>query len=162
MVLGIVRKNEQEFAEFISQEWGFLAGLVTYNEEPIKLEGYQYSFLKNKNRFRWVTKARQIGFSFLFALEALARCHLRRNHAAYFISYNLDEAKSKIQTARQLYESLPLSYQKPIDNDAKTELSFQSNSAKSGQSVIASLPSREPRGKHGDIYLDELAHYTND
>ena len=37
-----------------------------------------------------------------------------------------------------------------------------SNSAKSGLSVIASLPSREPRGKHGDIYLDELAHYTND
>lgn len=59
------------------------------------LEPYQIAFLQNRSRFRWVIKSRQVGFSFLFALEALARCHLREKHTAVFVSYNLDDAKGK-------------------------------------------------------------------
>ncbi len=162
MTLGIVKKNEQEFADWLAQEWGFLCGLGSFDDEPLVLEPYQIAFLQNRARFRWVTKSRQVGFSFLFALEALARCHLREKHTAVFVSYNLDDAKEKILIARQVHEELPLAYQKRLVVDSKTELAFESNGMTKRLSRILSNPSKAPRGKKGDVYLDELAHYVND
>ena len=103
-----------------------------------------------------------MGFSFLFALEALARCHLREKHTGVFVSYNLDDAKEKILIARQIHEELPLAYQKRLVVDSKTELAFESNGTNKRISRILSHPSKAPRGKKGDVYLDELAHYVND
>jgi phage FluMu gp28-like protein len=162
LMLGIVKRTEEEFADWLATEWGFLAGLASYDDEPVVLESYQRSFLQNSSRFRWVTKSRQVGFSFLFALEALARCHLREKHTAVFVSYNLDDAKEKILAARQVHEELPLAYQKRLVVDSKTELAFESNNAGKRLSRILSHPSKAPRGKKGDVYLDELAHYVND
>ena len=162
VTLGIVKKTEQEFAEWMAAEWGFLCGLASFDDEPLELEPYQIDFLRNRSRFRWVTKSRQVGFSFVFALEALARCHLRDKHTAVFVSYNLDDAKEKILIARQVHEELPLAYQKRLVVDSKTELAFESNAAHKRLSRIISAPSKAPRGKKGDVYLDELAHYVND
>ncbi len=162
MTLGIVKRSEQEFAEWLATEWGFLCGLGSFDDEPLALESYQVAFLENRSRFRWVTKSRQVGFSFLFALEALARCHLREKHTAVFVSYNLDDAKEKILVARQVHEELPLAYQKRLVVDSKTELAFESNGPGKRLSRILSHPSKAPRGKKGDVYLDELAHYVND
>ena len=162
MTLGIVKRTEEEFADWIGTEWGFAEGLLSYDDEPIALEQYQLNFLQNRSRFRWVTKSRQVGFSFLFALEALARCHLREKHTAVFVSYNLDDAKEKILVARQVHEELPLAYQKRLIVDSKTELAFESNGTNKRLSRILSHPSKAPRGKKGDVYLDELAHYVND
>jgi hypothetical protein len=113
-MLGIVKRTEEEFAEWLAEEWGFLCGLASFDDEPLVLEPYQIAFLQNRSRFRWVTKSRQVGFSFLFALEALARCHLREKHTAVFVSYNLDDAKEKILVARQVHEELPHAYQKRL------------------------------------------------
>jgi hypothetical protein len=77
MPVSIIKRNEQEFAEWLSYEWGFLCSLASFDDEPLVLEPYQIAFLQSDARFRWVTKSRQVGLSFLFALEALARCHLR-------------------------------------------------------------------------------------
>lgn len=162
VTLGIVKRTEEEFAEWIGTEWGFVEGLLTYDDEPVVLDAYQLGFLQNRGRFRWVTKSRQVGFSFLFALEALARCHLREKHTGVFVSYNLDDAKEKILIARQVHEELPLAYQKRLVVDSKTELSFESNGTTKRISRILSHPSKAPRGKKGDVYLDELAHYVND
>jgi phage FluMu gp28-like protein len=158
----IVKRSSEEFAEWLSREWGFLMGLGSFDGEPIKLESYQLRFLQNSSKFRWVIKSRQIGFSFLFALEALVRCHLRAKHTAIFVSYNLDDAKEKILVARQVHEELPLAYQKRLIVDSKTELAFENNGQRKTVSRILSNPSKAPRGKHGDVYLDELAHYVND
>src|SRR5690606_6060274 len=57
---------------------------------------------------------------------------------------------------------LPLAYQKRLVVDSKTELSFESNGTTKRISRILSHPSKAPRGKKGDVYLDELAHYVND
>jgi len=119
-------------------------------------------FLTNPKKYRWVAKARQVGFSFLFACEAIARCHLRDGHTSVFVSYNLDDAKEKINYARQLHEELPLAYQKRLVVDSKTELGFEANGSSKRVSRIVSNPSKAPRGKKGDLYLDELAHYAND
>ncbi|MER2562945.1 MAG: terminase family protein [Myxococcaceae bacterium] len=162
MTLGIVKRTEEEFADWLGTEWGFISGLGSFDDEPVALEQYQFAFLKNRSRFRWVTKSRQVGFSFLFALEALARCHLREKHTAVFVSYNLDDAKEKILVARQVHEELPLAYQKRLVVDSKTELAFESNGSTKRLSRILSHPSKAPRGKKGDVYLDELAHYVND
>jgi len=74
----------------------------------------------------------------------------------------MDDAKEKVLTARQLHEELPLAYQKRLVVDSKTELAFESNGATKRLSRILSHPSKAPRGKKGDVYLDELAHYVND
>jgi phage FluMu gp28-like protein len=162
MTLGIVKRTEDELAGWLATEAGFIAGLCQYDGEPIDLESYQVAFLANRARFRWVTKSRQVGFSFLMALEALARCHLRDNHTSVFVSYALDDAKEKVLVARQVYEELPLAYQKKLVVDSKTELAFESNGAQRKLSRILSNPSKAPRGKKGNIVLDELAHYIND
>ncbi|ABF89460.1 putative terminase, atpase subunit [Myxococcus xanthus DK 1622] len=162
MTLGIVKRTEDDLTQWLATESGFISGLCQYDNEPVVLEPYQQSFLGNRSRFRWVAKSRQVGFSFLFALEALARCHLRDGHTAVFVSYNLSDAVEKVLIARQVYEELPLAYQKKLVTDAKTELAFESNSRGRRLSRIISVPAKPPRGKRGDVYLDELAHLVND
>ena len=62
-----------------------------------------------------------------------------------------------------MHEELPLEYQKKLVTDSKLELAFQSVGS-NGRKItrIISNPSKAPRGKTGDIYLDELAHCAND
>ena len=110
MTLAVVKQSEADLAAWIATEAGFIEGLCRYDEEPIVLEAYQRAFMQNRSRFRWITKGRQIGYSFVFALEALARCHLRDGHTAVFVSYNLEDAKEKILIARQVFDELPLAF----------------------------------------------------
>lgn len=158
----VVKRTEQDLLDWLGTELGFLTGIGHYNEEPIVFEPYQVAFLSSTKKYRWVEKARQVGFSFLFACEAIARCHLRDAHTSVMVSYNLEDAKEKVNYARQLAEELPLAFRKKIVTDSKTELGFLSNSAAKRVSRIISNPSKAPRGKKGDLYLDELAHYAND
>ena len=162
MTLGIVKKSEREFRQWLCTEAGFLMGLCRINGEPLELQPYQVAFLQNNSRFRWVTKSRQVGYSFVFALESLARCHLRAHYTSVIISYNQEDSKEKIVIARQIHEGLPLAYQKRIKHDSKTELTFESNGPKKHESRILSAPSKAPRGKSADVFLDEFAHYGND
>jgi phage FluMu gp28-like protein len=156
------KRDEGDLLDWLGTEIGFLSGLGHYNEDPLVFEPYQLAFLSSKSRYRWVEKSRQVGFSFLFACEAMARCHLREAHTAVMVSYNLEDAKEKVNYARQLAEELPLAYRKKLVSDSKTELGFLSNGAAKRVSRIISNPSKAPRGKKGDLYLDELAHYAND
>ena len=161
-MLAVVKKNEQEMLDFLATELGFLSGVGFFDAQPLSFDAYQMEFLTNATKYRWVAKARQVGFSFLFACEAIARCHLREGHTSVFVSYNLDDAKEKINYARQLHEELPLAYKKRLVVDSKTELGFEANGMSKRVSRIVSNPSKAPRGKKGDLYLDELAHYAND
>lgn len=162
-MLALVKKTEEDLLDLLATELGFLVGVGFFDGDPLTFDGYQMSFLNNSKKYRWIAKARQVGFSFLFACEAIARCHLRDGHTAVFCSYNLDDAKEKINYTRQLYEELPLAYRKRLVVDSKTELGFESNNQSRRRiSRIISVPSKAPRGKKGDIYLDELAHYAND
>ncbi len=156
----IIRQSEEELAQAFGDEAGFLENLITFEEAPLRLELFQRAFLNNPTRMRWVTKARQVGFSFIIALEALARCHLRDNYTAHIVSFSQAEAKEKILLARQAFESLPLGVQKKLVTDSKTELGFEGQ--RGGISRILVHPSKAPRGRKGDIYLDELAHYVGD
>lgn len=158
----IVKRDEDDFADWLATETGFLLGLARFDDEDLKLEPYQVAFLESQAPYRCVEKSRQVGYSWVFACEAIARTHLRETHNSIFVSYNLADSKEKITYAAQLHEELPLEYQKKKVADSKSELGFRSNSSNKRVSRIISNPSRAPRGKKGDIYLDELAHYSND
>ena len=160
--LGIVKRDDADFADWVAREEGFASTLMRYNDDELRLENYQLSFLIDESSYRCVEKSRQTGYSFVFAIEALARAHLRETHTAVFVSYNLADAKEKITYCRQLHEELPLEYQKKLVIDSKLEIGFRSNASGGRVSRIISNPSKAPRGKHGDIYLDELAHCGND
>ena len=161
-MLTVVKRTEQELADWLATEVGFLSALGSYQDAPLKLEPYQLEFLSTPARYRCVEKARQVGYSWLFAAEAVARAHLREAHTAVFVSFNLADSKEKVAYCQQLHEELPLAYQKKRVVDSKLEIAFQSNGMSKRISRIISNPSKAPRGKKGDIYLDELAHYAND
>jgi phage FluMu gp28-like protein len=158
----VVKRSEQEFADWVATETGFLTTFGAFGDEPIKFEPYQLAFLNSEAAYRCVEKARQVGFSWIFSGEALARSHLREQYTGVFVSYNLADAKEKIAYCQQMHEELPLEYQKKRIVDSKLEIAFQSNSGHRRISRIISNPSKAPRGKKGDIYLDELAHCVND
>ena len=162
MTLTVVKRTEDDLSQWLCTEAGFIGGLCRFDGEPIVLEPYQIAFMQNRSRFRWITKARQTGFSFAAALEALARCHLREGHCSVFVSFSQDEAKEKILVARQVFDELPLAYQKKLIVDSKTELVFESNTSSRRISRIISVPSKAPRGKKGDVLIDEMAHLAND
>lgn len=158
----VVKRTEQEFNEWAATEEGFLTLFGRFDDGEIKFEPYQLAFLASQAPYRCVEKGRQVGYSWVFACESLARSHLRDQHNSIFVSYNLADAKEKISYCQQLHEDLPLEFQKKRIVDSKLELAFQSNNAKARISRIISNPSKAPRGKKGDIYLDELAHCAND
>jgi phage FluMu gp28-like protein len=164
----VVKRTEQEFHDWIATEEGFLTAFASFDENPISLEPYQSSFLAARNTdgtqasYRCVEKSRQVGYSWIFACESLARSHLRLSHNSIFVSYNLADAKEKIAYCQQIHEQLPLEYQKKRIVDSKLEIAFQGNDAQKRITRIISNPSKAPRGKKGDIYLDELAHCAND
>jgi phage FluMu gp28-like protein len=158
----IVKRTEQEFDDWIATEPGFLMTFGSYADDPIKLEAYQLAFLNSESAMRCVEKSRQVGYSWVFSCETLARSHLREQYTGVFVSYNLQDAKEKIAYVQQMHEELPLEFQKKKVVDSKLEIAFQSNSGHRRISRIISSPSKAPRGKKGDIYLDELAHCHND
>jgi phage FluMu gp28-like protein len=158
----VVKRDERDLADWVATEAGFLSAFGRYNGAPISLESYQHAFLSTKARYRCVEKARQVGLSWLFAAEALARAHLRDAFSAVMVSYNRADSKEKIGYVQQLHEELPLAYQKRRVVDSKLEIAFESNAPSKRISRIVSHPSKAPRGRHGDVVLDELAHYGND
>lgn len=159
--LGIVQRGPDELAAHLATEWGFAEALFRKNGELLRLEPYQRAFLQSRSPYRWCAKSRQVGFSFVFAVEALARCHLRPQFTAVLVSYNLEDAKEKIEVARQLYFEMPWQFRKKLITDSKTELVFEALGRRPGRSRIVSAPSKAPRGKGGHVYLDELAHYQD-
>lgn len=144
-----------DLIDWLSTPEGFIQGACSVDEQAVSLYDYQIGLMRSDSRFRGMLKSRQTGLSFFYAAEGLALTHLKPEHTAIFVSYNLDDAKEKIRHAAMLYESLPAKWKKRRVTDNKTELEFED--AKGRRSRLISLPCREPRGKgKADVYLDEM------
>ncbi len=149
-------KDIEETKARLSTKPGFIEGLFSYNMEPVILYPYQEEQLRCKSKFTIDIKARQTGWSFNAASDALARSLMEIRAMNIFISVNLEEAKEKIRYASAIYEELPAACKIPLITDKKQELEFANGSR------IISHPCREPRGKtKATIWLDEFAHYKN-
>jgi phage FluMu gp28-like protein len=164
--LVVVKRDERDLLEFVSTPLGFAHTFIKWNygegPEALRLQPYQVAFLQCPHRYRWITKARQTGYSWVIALEATVTAHLMQDHTSIFISYNQEDSKEKIHYVKQFCEDIPLAFQKKMVRERLTEVAFASNGRQAKVSRILSNPSRAPRGKHGAVYLDELAHYQND
>lgn len=115
-------------------------------------EHFQLMHLQDDGMFRIEVKARQIAWSFLVAMEAVAEAVLVGQSSA-FVSINLEEAKEKIRYARAVYRNLDLARLPGITRDNELGLEL-ANGAR-----LISLPARPPRGRaRMNIYLDEFAH----
>lgn len=155
--------NQKEIEEWLATVPGFLEGLTETDFSPTKLYGYQLKYLRRNSPFWHIDKARQIGMSYTFAGEGLAKAHLMDKYTKIFISINQEEANEKITYARAMYDSMPLAWQKKLITDNKKCLEFSGTRGhRTTLTRIISHAQREPRGKGGntEIVLDEAAHYT--
>ena len=141
-------KDEAAFTELLTRD---------ASGEEIELDYWQRAQIRDESRFIHVVKSRQVGFSWIESAKSLARMSLRVDYRKYFTSINLDESKEKIRYVRQMYDSLPERFKLRVVTDAKTEFAVQDH--KGRISLVKALTSRAPRGMHGDITLDEFAHY---
>jgi len=164
----IVGKKTGQDAEERMRSWlasapGYLEGYAKdEHEEPIDLYDYQINIMNDPSYFIHGDKARQIGWSYGNAAEAIAKSQLQKLYTAIFISINQEEASEKAVFARAIHDSLPLDVKKKCVVDNKKSLEFEdANGARSSRTRLISHAQREPRGKGGntDVFLDESAHY---
>jgi phage FluMu gp28-like protein len=118
---------------------------------------FQIRYLCNEDKYGISVKARQIGYSWLSALDAICDSLLVRDVPHIFISINQSEADEKIRYANMILDAwhAPPDYPTPqiIRSNSKV-IEFHNRSR------IISFPCREPRGPAKQrIYLDEIAHY---
>lgn len=80
---------------------GGLIGLST------PLEPYPVAYLRDPSTPRVVLKSRQVGFSWIFAAEALLHALMSDRSTSLFISLGQREAQEKVRYAQELHDALP-------------------------------------------------------
>ena len=142
------------------QRLAFCDAYIKYGDGPVRLDRWQELYVSDASRFSILLKGRQEGFSFASALKGLVKAldPDRRNYTRQYVSYNFDDAVEKIRAATMLYDSIPKRIQKKIVTRNKTMIEFLDNDGKSTSRLI-SIACRPPRGRSGDIVLDEFAIY---
>lgn len=133
---------------------------ISINELPLDLDRWQELYIQHTGKFSITLKSRQTGFSFIAALKGLVKAMdpARFDYTIQFVSYNLEDAKEKIRYAKQFYHSIPVNHKKPLISETKTSMEFLDIGGKTSSRLI-SISCRPPRGRHGDIVLDEMAIY---
>ena len=141
-----------------------LAFLVEYLNLPEAVgdpaaswEAFQLKHLNNSSLLAIDIKARQVGWSWLAAAQAVAVSVLNPRSTSIFVSINLEEAGEKIRYANQIHECLDKEVRQPIVRNNRLETEYGNGSR------LISHPCRPPRGKaKAWVYLDEFAHYPKD
>ena len=136
----------------------FAYTFMQFQRKDLLLDFWQDAYVRSTSRFISIVKSRRVGWSFICALKGVIKA-MDPDRIAYtkqFVSYNEDDAVEKINYAKQFYESLPEQCRKKIRTDNKSMLEFYDNDGKTVSRLI-SIPCRPPRGKGGDLSLDEFA-----
>lgn len=135
----------------------YLYAYCKFDEKPLVLDFWQEDFITSTKQFISILKSRRTGFSFATALKGLSKAldPGRQKYVKQFVSYNESDALEKIRYAREFYDSIPKWARKPIVTENKSELEFLDANGKTTSRLI-SMPCRPPRGKGGDISLDEF------
>jgi len=137
----------------------FIQMYVTYEGEPIRLEGWQVAFMRRRNRFRALEKSVQIGYSFVCAMEALWMAFVFEDETSAFISINESDAREKILYALKLYHGIDPMLRRfvPLSRDSSEELWFGPRERPAR--LITKPATSGLRGLAGHVYLDEIDHY---
>ena len=115
------------------------------------LYGYQKDFLNSKEQFRLVLKSRQIGFSYVAALDALIGALSGRNQL--FLSASEEQALILMRYLEFWAQKYSITFKKSSEHEKVLE----------NGSIIKALAHnfRTVQGFTGDIYMDEFAWYPN-
>ncbi|MBO7517635.1 MAG: hypothetical protein J6T31_00835 [Methanobrevibacter sp.] len=135
---------------------------IQFQQKDLLLDFWQDAYIRSMARFIAVVKSRRVGWSFISAMKGLVKAMDpdRLGYTKQFVSYNEEDALEKISYAKQFYESIPdCDAKKTLITDNKSMLCFQDKNGIT-QSRLISIPCRPPRGKGGDISLDEFAIYN--
>ena len=135
---------------------------IQFQQKDLLLDFWQDAYIKSMARFIAIVKSRRVGWSFICSLKGLIKAMDpdRVGYTKQFVSYNEEDALEKISYAKQFYDSIPdCDAKKKIITDNKSMLCFQDKNGIT-QSRLISIPCRPPRGKGGDISLDEFANYN--
>lgn len=140
------------------QRISYCENFVRFNGKPLSLDPWQEEFVKSRSRYICVLKSRQMGFSFAVALKGLVKAMdaARFKYTKQFVSYNEDDAQEKIRYVKEFYESIPSANKKRLVRSNTKMAEFLDANGRTASRLI-SIPCRPPRGKGGDICLDEFA-----
>jgi phage FluMu gp28-like protein len=143
----------------------FITHLLSYSDsKPFLGDWWQNFYLKDTSRFFIANKSRRVGWSYITAAKGLGMAldPARSGYTKQYVSYSLDDAVEKIRIAAEFFDSIPeLARPKKIISRTKTRLEFLDLNGRSVSRLI-SLPCKQPRGKGGDISLDEFAFHAKD
>ena len=134
---------------------------IQFQQKDLLLDFWQDAYIRSFSRFIAIVKSRRVGWSFICSMKGLIKAMDpdRVGYTKQFVSYNEEDALEKITYAKQFYDSIPdCDAKKKIITDNKSMLVFQDKNGIT-QSRLISIPCRPPRGKGGDISLDEFAIY---
>lgn len=123
-------------------------------DSRVNLYGFQRRFLEDSSPFRKVVKSRQIGFSFIAALEGYTST-LEDGQETDYISASEDQAKELLAHVRRFMS---------IDR-TRAKVNNVNEIVLPNNGIIRSLPctAKTSRGfSPKRLYLDELAHWTHD
>lgn len=135
---------------------------MQFQQKDLLLDFWQDKYIQSMARFIAIVKSRRVGWSFICSLKGLIKAMDpdRIGYTKQFVSYNEEDALEKISYAKQFYDSMPdCDAKKKLIVDNKSQLCFQDKNGIT-QSRLISIPCRPPRGKGGDISLDEFAIYN--
>lgn len=134
---------------------------IKFQQNDLLLDFWQDYYLKSYSRFIAVVKSRRVGWSFICSMKGLVKAldPDRVGYTKQFVSYNEEDAVEKINYAKQFYESIPDNAKKKIVSCNKSQLILKDENGVT-ESRLISIPCRPPRGKGGDISLDEYAIYN--
>lgn len=143
------------------EKLNYIYAFYKFDNKDVVLDFWQDDFIKDRSRFIALLKSRQTGFSFIVAAKGLVKAldPARTKYTKQFVSYNEEDAQEKIRYAREFYDSIPRKYKKRLLHCTSTMLEFEDVGGHTTSRLI-SLPCRPPRGRNGDVCLDEFAIYT--
>ena len=128
--------------------------------EVLKTGLYQYQrdWLADPNRLKVCVKARQIGWSFIFAVEAVINANAEDKKDQLIVSASERQAAKVLDKAEKFAEvCMQLGVPFKITSISESRIKFASGTE------ILSLPQNPNtvRGFSGDLYLDEFAMYRD-
>jgi len=132
----------------------YIGGIQESIDAYIKrtLRPYQIAFLKDDSRFRIMLKARQVGISWLMALEMIRNAMIR-DVDQNLVSTSMYQAENTIRYVREHLRNLQMT----DSSGNKTEVRLPN------QRYIRVIPSTicTSQGWPGDVFYDEFAWYRN-
>lgn len=163
LLSGIISQFLQgEKREPVCRTW-IVSNLKDAFDEPYTLYEYQRRWLEDESRFKIILKARQIGFSWCIALEALLECFLHGNNVLIASASQLqaDEVMDKLKNHYFALKKLFPNLHEKGDSKSELKIPFLKKDGSLSKSYrkIISLPEnpRTVEGFTGTVYLDEFA-----